>query len=126
MTLDAVRRETRVTLGNVTLPVSEYETACSVPAVRKTCIGGEAHTVLLGEIPCTLTLRGTLLRRDAPGIALQLHDALAAHTAFDFALDTMQFAGMQLTDLHLKCQGGGQTAEITATMIGGVLHADQS
>ena len=124
MVLDAVRRETRVTLGTVTLPVTEYETACSVPAVRKTCIGGEPHTVLLCEIPCTLTLRGTLRRQDVPGISLALHDALAAHTAFDFALDEMQFAGMQLTDLHIKCQGCAQTADIAVTMIGGVLHAD--
>ena len=124
MLIDAQRRETRITLGETALPVGSWETACSVPVVRKTCIGGEPHTALLAEIPCTLTLRGTLLRQGLSDIAAALHAALTAHTAFAFTLDEMQFSGMQITDLQFKCQGDAQTADFSLTMIGGMLHAD--
>lgn len=124
MTVDTTRRDAVLQLGSLKLPVSSYETACNVPAVRKTCIGGEAHTVLLGEIPCTLTVTGTLLRSGIADAAEVLHAALRAHTAFDFLLDEMQFSGMQLTDFKLKCRCPDRTAEFTVTMIGGMMLAD--
>ena len=86
MPIDAVRRETRVTLGNTVLPIGKCEAVCSTPVVRKTCIGGEAHTALMEEIPCTVTLTGTLLRRSLCVIVPALHEALTAHTAFAFTL----------------------------------------
>lgn len=124
MQMDLQKRETRVTLGETVLPVGSYETACSVPAVRKTCIGGEPHTVLLDEIPCTVTLTGTLRRSDIPGIAGALHQAMHTHEAFAFALDEMLFRGMKLTALRFQCQGNAQTADYTLTMIGGMRDAD--
>lgn len=121
---DMQKRETRVTLGETVLPVGGYETECSVPVVRKTCISGEPHTVLLDEIPCTVTLTGTLRRSDVPGIAGALHAAMDTHEAFDFTLDNMQFNDMKLTALRFKCTGNAQTAEFALTMIGGMRDAD--
>ena len=124
MQMDLQKRETRVTLGETVLPVGHYETECSVPVVRKTCISGEPHTVLLDEIPCTVTLTGTLRRSDIPGIAGALHQAMHTHEAFAFALDGMQFLDMKLTALRFQCQGNAQTADYTLTMIGGMRDAD--
>ena len=122
--MDAERRETRVTLGETVLPVGRYETAFSVPSVRKTCIGGEAHTALLCEIPCSVTLTGTLCRTDMPDIAGALHAAMHTHAEFAFAFDGMRFTGMQMTELQFKCQGNAQTADYSLTMIGGMQDAD--
>lgn len=121
---DLQRRETRVTLGETVLPVGHYETECSVPVVRKTCISGEPHTVLLDEIPCTVTLTGTLRRSDILRIAGALHAAMQTHEAFAFVLDGMQFLDMKLTALRFQCQGNAQTADYTLTMIGGMRDAD--
>ena len=122
--IDLQKRETRITLGETVLPVGQYETAFSVPAVRKTCIGGEPHTVLLDEIPCTVTLTGTLRRTDVPAIAGALHAGLHTHAAFSFALDGMQFSGMQITAMQFRCQGNAQTADFSLTMSGGMNDAD--
>ena len=124
MPIDAVRRETRVTLGNTVLPVGKCEAVCSTPVVRKTCIGGEAHTALMEEIPCTVTLTGTLLRRSLCVIVPALHDALTAHTAFAFTLDGVDYSQMTVTELHVTYQGEAQTADYALTMLGRMQYAD--
>ena len=124
MTLDLERQETFVRLGGVVLPVSSYETALSVPVVRKTCADGKPYTQLLEEIPCTLTLSGTMLRTEAGRAVSLLHDALAAHTEYVFSLDDMCFLHMQPAEVRLTGNGNAHTAEYRITMIGGMHRAD--
>ena len=124
MPIDAVRRETRITLGDTVLPVGKCETVCSTPVVRKTCIGGEPHTTLLGEIPCTVRLTGTLLRRSLCRIVPALHEALTEHTAFAFTLDGVDYSQMTVTELHVAYQGQAQTADYALTMLGRMHYGD--
>ena len=124
MTLDLERQETFVRLGAVVLPVSSYETALSVPVIRKTCADGKPYTKLLDEIPCSLTLSGTMLRTEAGRAVGLLHDALAAHTEYEFLLDGMCFQHMQATEIRLTGRGNAHTAEYRITMIGGINRAD--
>ena len=124
MTLDLSRQETFVRLGAVVLPVSSYEMMLSVPVVRKTCADGKPYTRLLEEIPCTLTLSGTMLRAEAGHAAGLLQDALAAHTEYAFSLDDMCYQHMQPTEIQLTGSGNAHTAKYRITMIGGMCRAD--
>ncbi|HAG13533.1 MAG TPA: hypothetical protein DCG49_06685 [Ruminococcus sp.] len=111
-----------VTLGNVSLPVSDYSLQTDVPVKMLTLCDGQPYPVFLGTLPCTLSLRIVLPAADVSQIIRSLNYPLHNHTPFDFDFEQIRFSQMRLTALSCKTAQHDPLASLSLTLMGVVKH----
>ena len=118
MTADLTARPLTLTLGTLTLNVSDYTLQMDVPVQKHTLCDGSLRQTLLPESPCTLTVSGALLRGNAAAAVAALESALHLHTAFSFTFAGLSFADMQLTEVRSDVKNTAETAGFLLTLTG--------
>lgn len=119
MRIDMTKCPDTVVLGDLKLPVADYQIKAEVPAIRRTFCDGSHSIVLPDALPCTFTCSGTLLRADASRMIAALQSEMQQHTPFAFDFDGFHFSDMRLVAAECAVSRKEHAASFTVSLTGG-------
>lgn len=118
MKTELVAERPMLTLGALSLHVTDYQLKAEMQVAKRILCDGTPYHRLLGELPCTLTVSGTAVRRESGDILAKLEAAMRERETFDFTFAGMQFSAMHLTAVTGAVKHLAGTAAYTVTLTG--------
>lgn len=120
MILDTQKETPVLQLGALSVPVTDYQIKTEVPVLRDMLCDGSTEIRLLPQVPCVLTVHGTVLQSECGTYLAALQSPIQSHRAFDTEFAGIGFSGLQITDADCCCKQNSRTAVLSVTLVGGM------
>ncbi|MBR4200353.1 MAG: hypothetical protein IKQ91_03630 [Oscillospiraceae bacterium] len=120
--LDLQKHPLTLTLGSLTLMVSDYHIKTETAVIRRVLCDGTVTQTVCGDYPCKLTVTGQSVPEESGSLLAALTAEMCAHTVFAF-----QFAGITFTDMKIiaaegRYRNSDGVTEYSLTLTGGLTN----